>query len=101
MNLFKSKMCNSGSGSEGWEKYDVISSHDLRDYFISEMIHKENLTPEELSMITRHSVQTMMKYYKRDSEETQLKITEKINMKIRSRRIVRKKDEMVEENNKG
>ena len=93
MNLFKQKMCNNGVNGEGWEKYDVISTHDLRDYFISEMIHKENLTPEELSMITRHSVQTMMKYYKRDSEETQLRITEKINMKIRSRKIVRKDNE--------
>jgi hypothetical protein len=90
MNLFKQKMCNSGSGSEGWEKYDVISSHDLRDYFISEMIHKEQLQPEELSMITRHSVQTMMKYYKRDSEETQLRIVEKINMKIKSRKLINK-----------
>ena len=90
MNLFKQKMCNDGVNGLGWEKYDVISTHDLRDYFISEMIHKENLNPEELSMITRHSVQTMLKYYKRDSEETQLKITDKIHMKIKSRKVLKK-----------
>jgi len=90
MNLFKQKMCNKGSGSEGFEKYDVISTHDLRDYFISEMIHTEKLTPEELSQVTRHSIQTMMKYYKRDSERTQKKITDKIDIKIRSRKVLNK-----------
>ena len=90
MNLFKQKMCNSGSGSEGFEKFDVLSTHDLRDYFISEMIHTEKLSPEELSQITRHSIQTMMKYYKRDSERTQKKITDKIDLKIRSRKVLNK-----------
>ena len=88
--LFKSKLANNGTDGEGWEKYDVLSSHDLRDYFINEMIYTENLQPEELASITRHSIQTMLKYYKRSSEETQLKITDKIEMKIQSRRVIGK-----------
>ena len=91
MNLFKQKMSNNGVNGEGWEKYDVLSTHDLRDYFISEMIHTEKLQPEELSQITRHSVQTMMKYYKRDSERTQMKITDKIDLKIKSRKLIGQK----------
>ena len=46
----------------------------------------KKVTPFELSQITRHSVNTMMKYYKRDSELEQLRITEKLSdtMKIKS-----------------
>ena len=58
----------------------------MRDYFVSDMIHTQNIPPEELCQITRHSLQTMLKYYKRDSEETQKGITDKIEMKIRGRR---------------
>ena len=38
-----------------------------------------------------------MKYYKRDSEETQLKITDKIDMKIKSRKVL-KDDSDIEKN---
>jgi len=86
-------MVHNGTKGEGWENYDVLSSHDLRDYFISECIHSMKLKPEELAQITRHSVQTMMKYYKRDSEETQQEITSKIEIKIKSRKLVRKEEE--------
>jgi len=91
-NIFKQKMVHNGTKGEGWENYDVLSSHDLRDYFISECIHSMKLKPEELAQITRHSVSTMMKYYKRDSEETQQAITSKIEIKIKSRKVVRKEE---------
>ena len=86
MNVFKQRCSNKGVGGEGWEGYGVHSSHDLRDYFISHKIYSDKVTPFELSQITRHSVNTMMKYYKRDSELEQLRITEKLSdtMKIKS-----------------
>ena len=87
MNIFKQKCVNNGTDGEGWESYGVQSSHDLRDYFISHKIYSDNVTPFELSQITRHSVNTMLKYYKRDSELEQLKITEKLEdtFKIKSK----------------
>ena len=86
MNVFKQRCSNKGVGGEGWEGYGVHSSHDLRDYFISHKIYSDKVTPFQLSQITRHSVNTMMKYYKRDSELEQLRITEKLSdtMKIKS-----------------
>ena len=86
MNCFKQRCSNKGVNGEGWEGYGVQSSHDLRDYFISHKIYSDKVTPFELSQITRHSINTMMKYYKRDSELEQLRITEKLSdtMKIKS-----------------
>ena len=86
MNVFKQRCSNKGVNGEGWEGYGVQSSHDLRDYFISHKIYSDKVTPFELSQITRHSINTMMKYYKRDSELEQLRITEKLSdtMKIKS-----------------
>ena len=88
MNIFKQRCVSKGVGGEGWEGYGVQSSHDLRDYFISHKIYSDNVTPFELSQITRHSINTMMKYYKRDSELEQLKISEKLSdtMKVKSKR---------------
>ena len=79
MNVFKQRCSNKGVGGEGWEGFGVHSSHDLRDYFISHKIYSDKVTPFQLSQITRHSVNTMMKYYKRDSELEQLRITEKLS----------------------
>ena len=78
MNIFKQRLVNKGVGGEGWEGYGVDSSHSLRDYFITHKIYSETVTPFELSQISRHSIQTMMKYYKRDSELEQLRITKKL-----------------------
>ena len=65
----------------------VDSSHSLRDYFITHKIYSETVTPFELSQISRHSITTMMKYYKRDSELEQLRITKKLEetFKIKSK----------------
>ncbi len=88
MNIFKQRCVSKGVNGEGWEGYGVQSSHDLRDYFISHKIYSDKLTPFELSQITRHSINTMMKYYKRDSELEQLRISEKLSdtMTIKSKR---------------
>ncbi len=87
MNIFKQRMVNKGVGGEGWEGYGVDSSHSLRDYFITHKIYSETVTPFELSQISRHSITTMMKYYKRDSEIEQLRITKKLEetFKIKSK----------------
>ena len=49
----------------GWRKRSIYSSHHLRKYFISYMIRKEGVEPIELSEITGHTIETMLKYYKR------------------------------------
>ena len=71
-NLFRIKMVSKGEGSEGWESYGGLSSHSLRDYFITHGIHN-GMSIEDLSQITRHLPSTLWKYYMMYSEEHQLK----------------------------
>ncbi len=78
MNLFKKILSNTGEESQGWEKYGVKSSHNLRSYFITYMIH-QGYSVEQLSEITRHSVMTMYKYYKRYSEKTSISTQKKLD----------------------
>jgi hypothetical protein len=82
MNLFKSKLVNNSNREDnkyGWERYGVRSSHDLRDYFISYNIINGNLTPYELSTITRHKLSTMEKYYVRLGYMEQYELMMKIS----------------------
>jgi len=88
MNLFKMKMVSDGDGGEGWEKYGVLSSHDLRDYFITHKINS-GISVEDLSQITRHSPMTMWKYYLRNSEDDQLKRQKRLDQ---TRKIKRKEE---------
>ena len=71
-NIFRIKMVSKGGGSEGWESYGVLSSHSLRDYFITHGINN-GMSLEDLSQITRHLPSTLWKYYMMYSEEHQLK----------------------------
>jgi hypothetical protein len=71
MNIFKKILSNTGEKSHGWIDYGVKSSHNLRSYFITYMINM-GYSIEDLCKITRHSVMTMWKYYKRYSENTQI-----------------------------
>ena len=61
-----------GHNSYGWEGYGIFSSHDFRDYFIT---HKLNsgMSIEDVSSITRNSIQTIQKYYLRMDFSGQLK----------------------------
>jgi integrase len=63
MNTFK-ELCVTQSN---WEQYGIISSHNLRSFFISYSIRMENVTPLEVCTITGHSIQTMETYYLREN----------------------------------
>lgn len=97
MNLFRQIMVSKGVGGEGWESYGVLTSHDLRDYFITYQID-EGMDMTELSLITRHSIQTLMKYYLRQSEKGQLVRQTKMDKSriVRSKKSLNQKEDMVE-----
>ena len=82
--IFKSIMVE----KEKFKKYDVTKSHNLRSYFISHMI-SEGQSLTDLSKITRHSIQTMMKFYERLGEEVQIERQERLN---KSRTILKRRD---------
>jgi len=93
-NLFKQRMSNKGVGGEGWEKYGVFTSHNLRGYFITKGINK-GMSLEKLSQLSRHLPSTLWKYYLMYSEEGQLerkgefdegiKIKKKKDLKVRDK----------------
>jgi len=89
MNIFKDRLVNKGVNGEGWESYGVQSSHNLRSYFITYMIN-EGYSVEDLCEITRHSVTTMWKYYKRYSENTQIDRQRKMDKS----RVIRKRSDL-------
>jgi|TARA_B100001964_G_C14208630_1_gene589402 hypothetical protein len=71
MNLVKQKLVMDGVGGEGWSKFGIETSHDFRDYFIT---HKLNsgMSIEDISQISRNSINTIEKHYLRMSVESQL-----------------------------
>ena len=75
---FKNILSCKGEYSMGWERYGVFTSHDLRDYFIT---HKLNsgFSIEDVSSITRNSIQTIEKYYLRMDIKGQLKRQKKLD----------------------
>lgn len=70
-NNVKYMLSTKGERSLGWEGYGIFSSHDFRDYFIT---HKLNsgMSIEDVSSITRNSIQTIQKYYLRMDYKGQL-----------------------------
>ena len=87
MNIFKMRMVTKGEGSEGWESYGVMTSHNLRSYFITYQIN-QGVQLEDLTQITRHNPQTLWKYYLRQSEQGQLKRQTQMD---KSRKITKRK----------
>jgi len=63
MNEFKVEMVL----KNGWDKFGINSSHDLRRFFISHSISNNIRTPFEISRITGHNIATMEKFYIRDN----------------------------------
>ena len=94
-NIFRIKMVSKGGGSEGWESYGVLSSHSLRDYFITHGINN-GMSLEDLSQITRHLPSTLWKYYMMYSEEHQLKRKRELDKVVV---IGKRSDVMVEDKN--
>ena len=64
-----------------WEKYGVQSTHNLRSFFISYSIRRDDLTPFQISSITGHSISTMEKYYIRENLKSKFDLYKKIPQK--------------------
>lgn len=67
-----------GENSLGWEGYGIFTSHDFRDYFITHKLYS-GMSVEEVSRITRNSIQTIQRYYLRMDVRGQLKIQKKMD----------------------
>ena len=96
-NLFRQIMVSKGKNCEGWESKGILSTHDLRDYFITYQID-EGMDMKELSLITRHSIQTLTTYYLRQSEKGQLNRQTKMDKSrvVKSKKSLQKEKDMVE-----
>lgn len=64
-----------------WEKWGINSSHDLRHAFITYNIGKK-ISPMVLSQITRHSVETMTKYYLEENIDIKGKFIDDIGIEL-------------------
>ena len=69
MNIFKDTLVT----KEGWDRYGIRSSHNLRSFFISYMIRKEDISPLQVCEITGHSLKVMEKYYLRENLQSKYK----------------------------
>jgi len=74
MNIFKDECVI----KEGWDKYGVQSSHNLRSFYVSYSIRRDDLTPFQISSITGHSISTMEKYYIRENLKSKFDVFKKI-----------------------
>ena len=83
MNEFKIEMVL----KNGWDKFGINSSHDLRRFFVSHSITNTELTPFQISQITGHNIVTMEKFYIRDNMKEKFnhfkKITQNDLLKIK------------------
>jgi len=77
MNEFKKEMVL----ENGWDKFGISSSHDLRRFFISHSITNDKLTPFQISSITGHNILTMEKFYIRDNYEEKFKHFKRVTQK--------------------
>jgi integrase len=68
---------------EGFGKYGIATSHDLRDMCINYHIHTKGFTPTEISQLTRHSIQTLESYYLHRNKKISIQLSEKLKTKTR------------------
>lgn len=69
MNIFKDVIVN----KEGFSRFGIDSSHNLRSFFISYMIRREDISPLQVCEITGHNLSTMERYYLRENLESKFK----------------------------
>lgn len=74
MNTFKEECVLKNN----WDKYGVLSSHNLRSFFISYSIRRDDLTPYQVSSMTGHSISTMEQYYIRENLKSKFDVFKKI-----------------------
>lgn len=77
MNLFKEQLVV----KEGWEKYGIKSSHNLRSFFISYMIRKDDISPLQVCEITGHTLKVMEKYYLRENLQSKFKTFQSVSQR--------------------
>ena len=77
MNEFKIEMVL----KNGWDKFGINSSHDLRRFFVSHSITNTELSPFQISQITGHNIATMEKFYIRDNMKEKFNHFKKISQK--------------------
>ena len=87
-NLVKQILVNNGVGGEGWEGYGIQSSHDFRDYFITHKI-SSGMAIQDVSKLSRNSIQTISKHYERMDVEKQLDRQKQLD---KTRKVKPKKD---------
>lgn len=68
-------------GKYGWDRYGVDTTHDLRHYFITYHIQRRT-DPLLISQITRHSLSTMMRFYKEENVDFQRELVKDIGIKL-------------------
>jgi hypothetical protein len=69
--------------TEGFGKYGIKTTHDLRDMCINYLIHTKGYSPTEISKLTRHSIQTMETFYLHRNKQISIKSSELFNTKQR------------------
>ena len=74
MNTFKEECILKNN----WDKYGIHSTHNLRSFFISYSIRRDDLTPFQISSITGHSISTMERYYIRENLKSKFDLLKKI-----------------------
>ena len=77
--LFKEVMVE----TEGFGKYGISTTHDLRDMCINYLIHTKGYSPTEISKLTRHSIQTMETYYLHRNKRISVESSERFKTKQR------------------
>jgi integrase len=69
--------------TEGFGKYGISTTHDLRDMCINYLIHTKGYSPTEISKLTRHSIQTMETYYLHRNKRISVESSERFKTKQR------------------
>tara|TARA_B110001452_G_scaffold146232_1_gene121567 strand:- start:3750 stop:5270 length:1521 start_codon:yes stop_codon:yes gene_type:complete len=77
MNIFKETLVV----KEGWDRYGIRSSHNLRSFFISYMIRKDEISPLQVCEITGHSLKTMERYYLRENLQSKFSTYKKVSQR--------------------
>lgn len=77
MNIFRETLVN----RERWDRFGIRSSHNLRSFFVSYMMRREDISPLQVCEITGHSLNVMEKYYLRENLQSKFTTFNKVNQR--------------------
>lgn len=77
MNIFKDVIVQ----KEGFNRFGIESSHNLRSFFISYLIRREDITPLQVCEITGHNLSTMERYYLRENLQSKFNTYKKVDQR--------------------